>query len=54
MNEMVTPPGERECELCGRRDVWDETVENWQVVEGGRRHCIHEWDINGSYNPFKG
>jgi hypothetical protein len=54
MSETVTPPSERECELCGRRDVWDATDENWRVVENGSRHCIHEWDINGSYNPFDG
>jgi hypothetical protein len=54
MSETVTPPEERECELCGRRDVWDETVGNWRVVETGVQHCIHEWDINGSYNPFEG
>jgi hypothetical protein len=52
MNETATPPDERECECCGRRDVWDEATDNWRIVESGRSHCIHEWDINGAYNPF--
>ncbi|WP_202593652.1 HEWD family protein [Halococcus sediminicola] len=52
MGETLTPPAERECELCGRRDVWD--ADNWHVVESGSQHCIHEWDINGSYNPLEG
>jgi hypothetical protein len=51
MSETVTPPSERECELCGRRDVWND--DNWRVVETGSQYCIHEWNINGSYNPFE-
>lgn len=52
MSEAPTPPDERECERCGRRDVWDRTTGNWSVVATGQVHCIHEWDINGAYNPF--
>lgn len=52
MNGTPVPPRERECELCGRHDVWDETAENWTITDAGRVHCIHEWDINGTYNPF--
>lgn len=56
----IVPPERRTCQLCGRIDVWDEEVENWVIaaVDGERRvgnkHCIHEWDINGRYNPVEG
>jgi hypothetical protein len=56
----VVPPTERECERCGRTDVWDETSETWVAVEDdgerltGEPHCVHEWDITGNYNPFEG
>ena len=56
----IVPPTRRNCERCGRTDVWDETVENWVIAreDGNRRvgdkHCIHEWDINGQYNPIPG
>lgn len=57
MTEIV-PPRERECERCGRRDVWDDETEHWTIaVEDGERRigepaCVHEWDINGQYNPI--
>lgn len=57
MSVEIVPPTRRVCEICGRTDVWDETDENWTIaVEDGERiagdkHCIHEWDINGQYNP---
>lgn len=56
----IVPPRERICERCGRRDIWDEETENWVIdqVDGQRQvgnpNCIHEWDINGSYNPITG
>jgi hypothetical protein len=56
----IVPPTERACTVCGRRDVWDERTENWVIAhEDGERqvgdpNCIHEWDINGSYNPVGG
>jgi uncharacterized OB-fold protein len=57
MTEVV-PPSERVCERCGRKDAWDESEQKWVVVEEdgerqtGTAHCLHEWDINGTYNPF--
>ncbi len=57
MSVEIVPPTRRRCERCGRSDVWDEAAENWVIVEesgekrDGDRHCIHEWDINGQYNP---
>ena len=54
----IVPPTRRTCERCGRTDVWDEAVENWVIAEEdgvpqtGNKHCIHEWDINGQYNPI--
>jgi len=57
----ITPPTERECERCGRRDVWDEETENWNIETdddgekvAGEPHCLHEWDINGTYSPLDG
>lgn len=54
----IEPPSQRTCDLCGRTDVWDEDAENWVIATGddgerrvGNKHCIHEWDINGQYNP---
>lgn len=60
MDADIVPPTERTCELCGRTDVWDSDDENWVITEEdgerqvGNRHCIHEWDINGRYNPVNG
>jgi hypothetical protein len=59
MNETIVPPTERECERCGRQDVWDDEAEQWAIVEengkklAGNAQCIHEWDINGEYNPLE-
>jgi hypothetical protein len=54
----IEPPRERECERCGRRDVWDDVRGAWTIAtdeegtrEAGLPHCLHEWDINGSYSP---
>jgi hypothetical protein len=57
MTEVV-PPTRRACERCGRKDVWSEDEQKWVVDEedgvdhAGTPHCLHEWDINGAYNPF--
>ena len=54
--ETVIPPKKRRCERCGRVDTWKSDVETW-VASGDRRgrpHCLHEWDINGAYNPTTG
>lgn len=54
----LVPPTERVCERCGRRDVWDEDKETWVAADSeneselGNPHCVHEWDINGTFNPF--
>lgn len=56
MIELV-PPSERICERCGRRDVWDDEQTSWSIAtEDGEKligepYCLHEWDINGNYNP---
>lgn len=58
---MVTiqPPTERVCERCGRTDLWDEETQTFvaATVDGekkrGHPHCLHEWDINGEYNPLQ-
>ena len=54
----VVPPTERTCERCGRRDVWNEDRTSWAIDEEdgekyiGDPYCLHEWDINGAYNPI--
>jgi hypothetical protein len=58
MTEVI-PPTERRCERCGRHDEWDPEADAWLIVtddgekQVGNPHCLHEWDINGSYNPFE-
>jgi hypothetical protein len=53
----ITAPRERACERCGRRDLWDDDDSTWRIaVENGEKrsgnpHCLHEWDINGSFTP---
>jgi hypothetical protein len=52
-------PEERECERCGRREVWDDDYDTWRVPDRedasvlGDVHCVHEWDINGSFRPIE-
>lgn len=50
----IVPPRSRTCQRCGREDEWDEDAENWVVSDDapGNPHCIHDWDINGNYNPI--
>jgi hypothetical protein len=54
----IVPPDERECERCGRRDRWDDDLGTWRIVEAdgekayGSPFCLHEWSINGAYNPI--
>ena len=52
MSATIVPPRERTCERCGRTDAWDDDTENWVIQsEEGSPYCIHDWDINGTYNP---
>ena len=54
MSTSIDPPTERTCERCGREDRWDDEAETWVVEsEQGSATCIHEWDINGEYNPVQ-
>jgi hypothetical protein len=54
----IVPPRERACERCGRRDVWSDDQQSWVIAvedgekQAGRPHCLHEWDINGTFNPL--
>ncbi|WP_200840242.1 HEWD family protein [Halorubrum sp. JWXQ-INN 858] len=54
MSVTITPPTERTCEDCGRTERWVADAEGWQIVdEPGNVFCIHEWDVNGTFVPFK-
>jgi len=53
---QIVPPNERECERCGRLEVWDDERGVWTGRDNGQAgspHCLHEWDINGAYNPVE-
>mgnify|MGYP006277028211 CR=1 FL=1 len=56
---VIVSPEERECERCGRRDRWDPSAETWRIAvvddekRVGNPHCLHEWDINGAFNPIQ-
>jgi hypothetical protein len=50
----LQPPRERVCERCGRHDVWSDERGTWVAAsddERGNAHCVHAWDITGTYNP---
>lgn len=55
----IRTPSKRVCEVCGRTEEWNPTKESWVIttVDGqsvvGDPHCIHEWDINGSFSPYE-
>ncbi|MDY6818835.1 MAG: HEWD family protein [Halobacteriales archaeon] len=57
MSEVdLVPPDRRTCVQCGREDVWNDG--EWEIRRqdgervSGDPFCLHEWDINGSYNPI--
>lgn len=58
MSVRVNRPTARECECCGRLERWDGGLGAWQIgrsggeKQAGNPHCIHEWDINGTFNPI--
>ncbi|WP_336327804.1 HEWD family protein [Halovenus sp. HT40] len=52
----IEPPTERTCERCGRVEEWDEDQQTFVAASDdslGQPHCLHEWDINGQYNPLQ-
>ena len=57
MSAQVRAPTARVCERCERAEYWDEDLEAWQISredgdkQVGNPHCLHEWDINGTFNP---
>lgn len=55
MNGQIRTPSERTCQDCGREEHWDEELENWRVTDDqiGDVHCIHSWDITGSFTPVE-
>jgi len=61
MGVTIRKPTDRQCEDCGRQEVWNDTTSTWQVARddddgerlAGRVYCIHEWDINGTFVPIE-
>jgi hypothetical protein len=57
--ETVSPPEERRCERCGRVEQWDDETGTWVATGTGEErrygtpHCVHEWNITGTYNPIE-
>lgn len=55
----IRAPAKRECERCGRREAWNESGQSWVIARTngenpvGDPHCIHEWDINGTFSPYE-
>lgn len=52
MTDSIDPPRERRCEQCDRTEIWADEEGYWRVETVGDVHCIHEWDITGSYRPL--
>ncbi len=53
---VIQPPTDRTCERCGRVERWDDQKQTFVAADEnqkGRPHCLHEWDINGQYNPLR-
>lgn len=55
MSDSIRTPSERTCQDCGREEHWDDDAENWRVTDEavGNPHCIHTWDITGSFTPVE-
>ena len=58
MSPELQTPEKRSCDLCDRVEIWDDDAGTWRVAttdgesQVGSLHCIHEWDVNGSFLPF--
>lgn len=53
---VLEPPDRRTCERCGREEFWSDDRGTWVVTESGpagNPHCVHVWDITGTYNPVE-
>lgn len=55
MSAQIRTPTERTCQDCGREEHWSESRGNWRVTDGavGNVHCIHAWDITGTFTPIE-
>ena len=54
----IRAPTNRECEVCGRAERWNDRSQAWAAVNQsdapiGDPYCIHEWDINGTFSPYE-
>ena len=60
MGVTIRKPTARQCEDCGREEVWNDATGTWRVTRDddgdrivGDVYCIHEWDINGTFVPVE-
>ncbi|MEF8856000.1 MAG: HEWD family protein [Haloplanus sp.] len=60
MGVTIRKPTARQCENCGRKEVWNDATGTWRVARdddgeriAGNVYCIHEWDINGTFVPIE-
>ena len=51
MSDHLRTPERRICERCGRLERHNEDIGGWRVERVGDVHCIHEWDIDGTFVP---
>ena len=52
MTATIRAPAERTCTRCGRSEAWDDAAVCWRVDDDeGDVHCIHAWDITGTFSP---
>ncbi|SEW30584.1 HEWD family protein [Halobacterium jilantaiense] len=48
---QIRTPSERECTRCGRRERWSDDDVQWRIDDlAGDSHCVHDWDVTGSFN----
>ena len=55
MNDVIRTPSERTCQDCDREEYWDDDEANWRIRDDrvGNVHCIHSWDITGTFTPVE-
>lgn len=56
-DQDIRAPSVRRCERCGRVEQWNSRRTTWECRRPSEkgpaetRHCIHEWNVTGSFCP---